>query len=210
MDSLASPGAVSFDLFGTLVAVDRPADPAAAVADALDARGIDVPEEWESIYAEPHQEIEPGREYSLVEHVSAVLRDRTDSDFSTAEVHAAVLHAFDSAVRTREGAVNATDAAAASGPIGICSNCAVPGLVERTLSRSALDPDRFEAVVTSVDCGWRKPHPKSFEAIADAIGTTSPEMVHIGDDPDTDGGASNPVLLSDRSLADLAGTWRRD
>lgn len=210
MDSLSSPGAVSFDLFGTLVAVDRPADPAAAVADALNARGIDVPEEWESIYAEPHQAVEPGREYSLVEHVSAVLRDRTDSDFSTAGIHAAVLQAFDTPVRTREGAANAIDAAADIGPVGICSNCAVPGLVARTLSRSALDPDRFEAVVTSVDCGWRKPHPKSFRAIADAIGTTPAEMVHVGDDPDTDGRASNAVLLSDRSLADLAEAWRRN
>lgn len=189
MDSLASPGAVSFDLFGTLVAVDRPADPAAAVADALDARGIDVPEEWASIYAEPRQEAEPGREYSLVEHISAVLRDRTDSDFSTDGVHAAVLHAFDSPVPIREGAASAIDAAAAIGPVGIWSNCAVPGLVERTLARSALDPDRFVAVVTSFDCGWRKPHQKSFGVIADAIGTAPAEMVHVGDDPDTDGGS---------------------
>ena len=36
--------AVSFDLFGTLVEADRPADPAAAVAAELRDRGADVGE----------------------------------------------------------------------------------------------------------------------------------------------------------------------
>ena len=46
--------AVSFDLFGTLVTADRPADPAAAIATELEKRDIAVPEDWEDAYTEPH------------------------------------------------------------------------------------------------------------------------------------------------------------
>ncbi|MCU4718490.1 hypothetical protein [Halapricum hydrolyticum] len=68
--------ATSFDCFGTLLSVDRPADPAAAVAEGLDRQGIDVPEDWARAYAEPHRQVEPGRERSLVGHVVDALRSR--------------------------------------------------------------------------------------------------------------------------------------
>ena len=41
---------VSFDLFGTLVTVDRPADPAAAVATELERRDVPVPDDWAAAY----------------------------------------------------------------------------------------------------------------------------------------------------------------
>lgn len=54
--------ATSFDLFGTLVAVDRPADPAAAVGDELRDRGVAVPDDWAAAYAETHVEAPAGAE----------------------------------------------------------------------------------------------------------------------------------------------------
>ena len=70
----------SFDLFGTLVDAERPADPAAAVADALADRGVRVPEDWPAAYREPHADADPGAERPLPGHVaSAPSRRRTGS-----------------------------------------------------------------------------------------------------------------------------------
>ncbi|QSG15850.1 HAD family hydrolase [Halapricum desulfuricans] len=204
-----SHDAVSFDCFGTLLSVDQPDDPAAAIAESLASRGIERPDDWERAYATPHQSVEPGREQSLVAHVSAALSSR-GIDPPDSAVRDAVLAAFESPVRTRDGAGEAVAAAEHVGSVGVCSNCSVPGLVERSLERSALGPDRFDAVVTSVGCGWRKPDRRAFEAVADALGTVPADLLHVGDDPETDWAAPESVLLSERSLSELAGRWRGD
>ena len=200
--------ATSFDLFGTLVAVERPDDhgPARAVAAALADRGVRVPAEWDRRYAEPHVETEPGAELSLVAHVVAAL-ESGDVTASAETVRTSLLDAFDAPVRTRPGARAAVESAADRGPVGVLSNCSVPGLAERTLARSDLDADAFDAVVTSVDCGYRKPDTRAFDAVADALDVPLSELVHAGDDARTDGGADDAgataVLLGDVSLAEL-------
>jgi len=197
--------AVSFDLFGTLVAVDRPSDPAAAVARELEALGLSIPAEWPSAYRSPQVETPDEAEVSLLEHVRAILGDGADER----TVRRALLRAFDTEVRTRPGARRAVAATAERGPVGVLSNCSVPGLVPRTLDRSALDPARFDAVVASVDVGWRKPDPRAFEAVADRLGVPSSDLVHVGDDPRTDGGATDAgaraVLLESVPLGELPG-----
>ncbi|WP_435186275.1 HAD family hydrolase [Halobellus sp. EA9] len=179
--------AVTFDLFGTLVAVDRPDDPAAAVATELRDRGVSVPEDWRDRYAEPHVDAPDGAEVPLPAHVAAALRT-CDVDAPANAVRRAVVAAFDPAVTTRPGAVDAVRAAGERGPVGLLSNCSVPELVSRTLIRSDLDRAAFDAVVTSVGCGWRKPHAGAFETVAERLQTDAAEVVHIGDDPATDGG----------------------
>ncbi len=108
----------------------------------------------------------------------------------------------------REGARDALAAAADSGQVAICSNCSVPGLVERTLDRTDLAGDVLDVVVTSVDVGWRKPHPRIFEATVDALDVPLPALVHVGDDARTDGGAeragARSVLLADTPLSTVA------
>ncbi|QLH79949.1 HAD family hydrolase [Halosimplex rubrum] len=197
---------VSFDLFGTLVAVSRPAEPAEAVARQLRERGVAVPDDWARAYREPQVTVEPGAELPLSDHVGHALASRgVDAEAET--VAAAVRAAFDGPVDTREGAEAAVAAAAEGAPVGVLSNCSVDGLVERTLERSELAVDRFDAVVASVDCGWRKPDRRAFEAVADALGVPVADLVHVGDDPATDGGAGDvgarSVLLDDIGLADL-------
>ena len=196
--------AVSFDLFGTLVAVDRPADPAAAVGRELEASGIALPDEWATAYRTPQIEAVEGEEVSLVEHVRAVLGSDGPDERT---VRRALLRAFDTEVRTRADAGRAVGAAVERGPVGVLSNCSVPGLVGRTIDRSTLDPGRFDAVVVSVDIGWRKPDPRAFEAVAGRLGVRVEELLHVGDDPGTDGGATDAgaraVLLESVPLGDL-------
>ncbi|GGJ11653.1 HAD family hydrolase [Halobellus salinus] len=186
---------VTFDLFGTLVDADRPESPAAAVEAALSARGIAVPADWTVAFREAHIDAPGGAAVPLPAHVAAALRSRgVDAPGNAAR--RAVVAAFDPDVRTRAGAVDAVAAAASRGPVGLLSNCSVPELVARTLIRSDLGREAFDATVTSVGCGWRKPHPKAFEAVAEGLGVGADAITHIGDNPAADGG-----------IADLGGTF---
>jgi len=179
--------AVTFDLFDTLVRVERPGSPAAAVAGALAARGISVPDDWASAYREPHVDVEPTEEVSLPAHVSAAL-DSRGIDAPESAVRDAVETAFEPTVATVPGAESAVESAAAAGATGVCSNCAVPGLATRALEGSDIDSDAFDAVVTSVGVGWRKPDERIFAAAADALHCEVADLTHVGDDPETDGG----------------------
>jgi FMN phosphatase YigB (HAD superfamily) len=190
----------TFDLFGTLVAAERPERPASAVADALAARDVPVPDDWADTYREPHESVPEGAELPLPGHVAAALESRgVDADPSA--VRAAALAAFDRPVSVRPGARDALDAARKHGPVAVLSNCSVPGLVERALGRADLN---VETVVTSVGCGWRKPDPRTFEAAADALDATPESLVHVGDDRNADGGieavGGRAVLLDETPL----------
>lgn len=177
--------AISFDCFGTLVDTDRPDEPWAAVADRLAERDVTVPEDWEDAYRSTHVSVDRGAELSLVEHTLAAL-DSRGVDTDTETVHDALLAAFDGPVDVRPGAVEALNAAATAGSVGILSNCSLPGLVARALEQA--DLPTVDTVVTSVGCGWRKPHDRAFMTIADRLGVPVGELAHVGDDPRTDGG----------------------
>ena len=201
---------VSFDLFGTLVTVDRPDDPAAAVAEALRERGVSVPDDWAAAYAEPHLAYDDGVEHPLSRHVAAAMAGRAPDRGASAfvgDAAAAVRAAFDREVETRPAAPEAVAALAEAYPVGVMSNCSVSGLVERTLDRSAVDADAFDAVVSSVACGRRKPDARAFGAVADALDVPVERLVHVGDDPETDGAVRDAggrfVSVDDVSLAAL-------
>lgn len=177
---------VTFDLYGTLVTASRRSEPWDAVAHELSARDVPVPSDWEAAYRSSHHDDEPLRERSLVTHTRAALASR-GIEASEADVAAALLEAFDGSIEVRDGAVDALEAASEYGPVGILSNCSLPGLVDATLERASF-PIAFDAVTTSVGCGWRKPHDRAFEAAAEALGTDTGGLVHVGDDRRADGG----------------------
>lgn len=189
---------VSFDLFGTLVTAERPTEPWQAAADSLAARGISVPDNWEEAYRTSHIDTDSGAELSLVAHTQAAL-ESVGVSVPRETVHAALLDAFDGPVTVRPGAPEALATAADTGRVGLLSNCSLPGLVAATLERAEF-PGEFDAIVTSVDCGWRKPHDRAFDAVATALDSSPEELVHVGDDPRTDGGGRTcgaTVVLTD-------------
>lgn len=181
--------AVTFDLFGTLVHADRLDDPAAAVARELRARDVDVPDDWATAYAEPHVDAPEGAAIPLPAHVARALVSRGIEPSGNA-ARRAVVAAFDPDVEVVDGAHEAVAAAARRGPAGIVSNVSVPELTRRALVRADLR-DSFDAVVTSVGCGWRKPDPRAFETAARRLGCDPKNLVHVGDDPKADDGVSD-------------------
>lgn len=180
---------VTFDLFGTLVTVERLDDPAAAVASELAARDVTVPDDWAEAYAEPHVDAPSGAEVPLPAHVARALDSRGVAAPGNA-ARRAVVAAFDPAVTVVDGAGDAIAAARDQGPVGLLSNCAVPELARRTLVRAGLRGE-FDAVVTSIACGWRKPDARAFETVASRLNSEPSALVHVGDDPETDGGVES-------------------
>ena len=199
--------AVTIDLFGTLVDVDYPTDPAEVVARELEDRDVAVPDDWHVAYGERHVDAPAGAEVPLPVHVSAAL-DSRDVDAPDNVVRHAVVAAFDPDVSRRDGAVAAVRTAADRGPVGLCSNCSVPELVPRTLIRAGLRGE-FDAVTTSIGCGWRKPHAKAFGSAADDLDVAASALVHVGDDPATDGGVVDVdgrfIDVTETSLDAIAG-----
>lgn len=200
--------AVSFDLFDTLVSVPRPTDTPGAIARELRFRDVDVPLDWAAAGRAAAADIDAteGQEISITTYVARALASR-DVHPDEKVIESAVLAAFDRATETRPGTTDAVVAATARGPIGILSNCSVTGLVERTIARSAIDSRQFDAVVSSVDIGRRKPHERAFRAIAEALNVPLADLVHVGDDPYDDGGAdavgATSVLLADVPLTEF-------
>lgn len=204
--------AVSFDLFGTLVSVDCSDEPAAVIARELRERGVSVPPDFPDAYREKHIDAPEGAEVPLPAHVAAALSSRGVEAPNNA-ARRAVVAAFDPEVRRRDGALEAIEAAAERGPVGLCSNCSVPELVGRTLIRADLRGS-FDAVVTSVGCGWRKPDPRAFETLAGTLGVETDSIVHVGDDPATDGGIQAAggrfIDINETSLSNLTATLESD
>lgn len=199
--------AVSFDLFGTLVERRSTTDPAEAVAEALRARGVSVPTDWRERYGTVQFETEPGAEQSLYDHVEAALTGGGEAggvqEISRQPIESAVDAAFEPSVETVESAVAVVRAVGEQVPVGVLSNSSVPGLAERAISRSALSLDDFDAIVTSVDCGWRKPDPRAFEAVAEALEVDGDTLLHVGDDAEADGG----ITAVGGSFVSVNETW---
>lgn len=185
--------AVSFDLFGTLLSVEKPPDPSRAVAEALAARGISLPQDWETAYRTAYIETDhPLQEVPLGDHVLSLLEAHAGSAGSgpdPAAVNEAVREAFDTDIQTRERAAETVEAFAEHVPVGILSNSSVPGLVDRSLEQSDIPLADLTVVHSSVAVGWRKPHERAFAAVAEGLEVRLDSLVHVGDDSRTDGGA---------------------
>ena len=75
--------------------------------------------------------------------------------------------------------------AAMSLDASIVSNTFDPPLVPGHVERLRLG-HRFERIHTSIDHGYRKPHPSIYQAALDAAGVPAAEVLFVGDNPDCD------------------------
>jgi FMN phosphatase YigB (HAD superfamily) len=129
-------------------------------------------------------EVPHGGELALPEHTRQALASRgVDADESV--VSNAVRAAFTREGTPVQGAADALEAIDA--PVGVLSNCSVPGMVTATLDRAGL-LHAVDTVETSIDCGWRKPDRRAFEAVADSLDIEVADLIHVGDNREADGG----------------------
>lgn len=69
-------------------------------------------------------------------------------------------------------------------PIGVLTDVpyGMPAeFVRQDLQRAGID-DLVDVVVTSVDVGYRKPHPAGFRAVAAALGVTAGRLLYVGNE----------------------------
>jgi len=64
--------------------------------------------------------------------------------------------------------------------LGVVSNFMVKGGVEELLKKNDII-QYFDLIITSIDVGWRKPHPNIYKAAIDKAQTLPGEIVFVGD-----------------------------
>ena len=65
--------------------------------------------------------------------------------------------------------------------MGVVSNFMIMGGIEEMLEMHGIR-EYFEFVVTSVEEGWRKPHPAIYSKALEYAGVTPEEVIFVGDD----------------------------
>ena len=182
---------VFFDFFGTLVDYEASVHPAIRNAPLEFARraGVEISEDtsnarWQEVWDD--LEAEAGRtcrEFSMHDVAQlywhsigspALGPDATDT------LIAEYLEAWTAEVVAAAGALDCIADLASDHTLVIVSNTHDPRLVPRLAQRLGLQ-DSVSRVVTSVDVGWRKPHPTIFHATLRACRVSPRNAVFVGD-----------------------------
>lgn len=182
---------VLFDFFGTLVdySPSRTEQGFAKSHTLLGQMGADLTYEqflasWTATAADfDRHSDQDDSEFSMTDLGGVFLRQVLPHEPSDDEVAALVeqyLEEWDAGVRYRAGVPEFVDELAGDYQLAVVTNTHHALLVHRHLEAMGL-LSTFEAIVTSVEVGWRKPHPQIYSvALATlAIGATS--AVFVGD-----------------------------
>ncbi len=140
------------------------------------------------------------REFSMHELGDAFLTEalhRSPAHLETVEFVATYLAEWNTGVRPIAGVADVIDELAASHRLAVVTNTHDAGLVPGHLTAMGI-AHQFEAVITSVEVGWRKPHAAIFQCALDALAIRAADAIFIGDTraPDYDG----PVAMGMRAL----------
>jgi putative hydrolase of the HAD superfamily len=182
-----------FDFFGTLVhyrdgVVGNPVARSLAV---LSARGLSLRADefatrwqrvWDEIDAEARTTLREVHMHEGARRFFRALRHDAD-DAAIATFVAAYIEDWNEGVVDVEGLhemLAAVDVAAS-----IVSNTFYPPLVPGHVERLRLG-HRFERIHTSIDHGFRKPHPSIYRSALDAAGVPAAAVLFVGDNPDCD------------------------
>ena len=122
-------------------------------------------------------------EYSMREVGTAFLSGTLDRKPTAAEVDAFVaqyLAEWNTGVRYVPEIVNCVHELAQSYRLAVVTNTHQPDLVPHHLANLGLTTV-IDVVITSVQVGWRKPHPKIYAAALNALGVSAGDAIFVGD-----------------------------
>lgn len=194
---------VYFDFFGTLVDYDpsvlpteRNAPHEYAVRAGFRVEMAEANALWQSAWAELDDEAHRvGRECTMLQIAGryAELLAEAEADEGAGAVRASepgpgelerlvaeYLDAWTSGIRIADSAIECLADLARDHTLAVVSNTHDSALVPRMLRRFGLD-GFFTDVFTSVDLGWRKPHPEIFRSVLDSHGVAADRAAFVGD-----------------------------
>ncbi len=196
MDSKAIQ-AVGFDLFNTLITVEKGAlkDAVESLLKSLHKSGL---EPDDTRFVEDHRSaalrfIEETRRDGRETHnrfwIQAALEAQgilvPPEDPRIAEGVEAYFSTFLDHVRLIPGTLEMLETVGKRFRVGLLSNFTHTPAAVAILK--AVDLARFfEVCVISGDIGYRKPHARAFEALLTGLGVESEGMIYVGDDPEAD------------------------
>jgi putative hydrolase of the HAD superfamily len=144
---------------------------------------------WSEVSAEFDREAEQSlREFSMLEVGHAFLLralGRTPDRALVEEFVAAYLAEWNQGVAYLDGMEQLLERLASRYTLSIVTNTHQPDHVPDHLRRMGVS-ERFCTVVTSVEFGLRKPHPKIFGHALERLSAESEECVYVGDDFEAD------------------------
>ncbi|HEY2791392.1 MAG TPA: HAD family hydrolase [Micromonosporaceae bacterium] len=194
------PGRVThvlFDFFGTLVDYSAALDGTKYAADCarlvrsygggVDAAGFAAG--WDEAYWQFENRARADRrEFSMDELSLAFLAGVLDRDATPAqarELATTYVQQWNDGVVYRPDTRDVLDALSRQYRLAVVSNTHEADLVPAHIEAMGID-DYFEAVLTSVEFGWRKPHPAIYAEALDRLGIEASEAVFVGDTYDAD------------------------
>ncbi len=189
--------AVGFDLFNTLITVDKGAlkDAVESLLESLRESGL---EPDSAQFVEDHRDAalrfiketrRDGRETHNRFWIQAALEAQgillPPDDPRIAEGVEAYFYTFLDNVRLIPGTLEMLETVGKRFRVGLLSNFTHTPAALAILK--AVDLARFfEVCVISGDIGFRKPHARAFEALVSGLGVDSADMIYVGDDLESD------------------------
>lgn len=182
---------ILFDFFGTLVAYTRSrADQGYARSYDLVRRfGADLDyqlflDTWVATWSEFDQRSAADHREFPVTDVSAgfltTVLGRRPSDAEVETFTAVYVREWSAGVRHLPGVADMIRQLADGRRLAVVSNAHEADLVSEHLKAMGLLP-YFDAVITSIEVGWRKPHPAIYTTALSALGIDAEEAVFVGD-----------------------------
>ena len=189
--------AVAFDLFNTLITVDMPSRWSSVdrMLDSLREQGVGVhADDFMPVYRDVVREFiseaeRLGKETHNGAWISAALQrlgiEMAPQDPRVERAVGAYFSAFVDNARELPGTAGMLSALRPRFRLAVVSNLTHGPAAHHILDHLELTP-YFEVVLVSGDLGYRKPHPRVFQSLVEALDLPPPSIAFVGDDPRTD------------------------
>jgi putative hydrolase of the HAD superfamily len=188
---VSGPTHILFDFFGTLVQYERerialhyPRTLAYLAGIGLIYRPEQLRARWDVAWTPLEERCQLDHsEFSMIEVGTAFLASELGRPPGPSEVDDLVriyVEEWSGGVTYLDGLRDWIEGLATRFRLAVVSNTHEPDLVPAHLRAMAID-HHFEAVVLSVDLGWRKPHPQIYATALSRLGIEASQAVFVGD-----------------------------